>query len=242
MNVEVTRVDGDGSGSPSPDRRSIGLLIVAAVVVVLAVMLVVVFGVQRPPELPTLVDEPSPSPSGSIAWTTYRDQPCLDVAAPNGQVRELRCASDVTEVVGWDRDEGVALVDWSGTSASLRLVDPATSELRVLDAELEDDWMERHRPGGSAPWSRRDGGELVLEGPGGQELWRVEAPDSYELRSVSLSPDGQWLAAVDSAERIVLVPVAGEGPVRVWASGVDTWMDPIWEGGLELDEVEGLGR
>lgn len=213
---------------PQRGDRSVPLLVAAAVLVVAVVGAVLVFGVQRPPELPSVADEPDPAPSGAVAWTTWRDGQCVHVAEPDGEVRQPFCRDGGYELEGWDDEGHLVLREWRDTERQELLVDAETGEVVDTgpnvtlpgrandDRPLHDLWTD---------------GELIVEDASGSELWRVAAPEGYRLGSSSTSPDGEWIAAIDSADRLLVLPADGGAPPRVWATGVDSYRDVVWEQG-----------
>jgi hypothetical protein len=76
--TDATTTDGDRT-------RNLVLLVAAGVLATVVVVLVLVFGVVRPPALTSLVDEPMPAPSAAVAWSAYEqdDGDCLHVARPD---------------------------------------------------------------------------------------------------------------------------------------------------------------
>lgn len=217
----------DTSISTRP-RRSVPLLVAAAILVVVVVGLVLAFGIVRPPALATLADQPEPAPPGRLAWTAWSDNgTCIHVLDTDGTIqRELWCERDGAEVVAWT-DDGIVVRSWHERGEELTVVDPATGE--VVDrrrVEHVDDAV----PTESVYAERRDGRLVVVRDRDRAVVWEVEAPDTYHVRSSAVSPDGGWVAMVDSAERVLVVPSDGSAPPRVWAEDVPSWQWLIWEG------------
>lgn len=222
--------------TPRPDteatrgKRSRGApqLLAAAVLVVIVVGAVLLFGISRPPPLTRLADAPDPAPSAAVAWSVWRDgRSCVYVARPDATVGQVRCDTDGGELVGWTEDDRLLLARYDGNARVLE-VDPATGD--VLDTRAGDPDVERPlSPDGQAVTTYTEGEELVAELEG-TELWRVEAPDSYGLRSSSVSPDGRFVAMIDAADRLLVMPVDGSAAPRIWAESVDSWTVPVWEG------------
>jgi hypothetical protein len=214
--------------SPEDDRpdRSIPLLIAAGVLVLLVVGAVLVFGVQRPPALDTLADAPEPGPDAGIAYVVERpDGGCVEIARPDGTVVGPWCDRRGGELVGWT-DEGLLLRYWDGTEA-VRILDPETGE--VVGRARDRAWREPYDH--HDVWTEHRDGELIVRlDEDDTELWRVEVTDRYEIRTSATSEDGAWVAMVDSADRLLVVPADGSAPPRVWTTDVSSWQWPVWEG------------
>ena len=212
------------TGAP---RRSIVALVAAAVLIAVAVALVLVFGVARPPQLPTLAEQPDPAPPASVTWSRWQEGfACVDTLAPDGTVTEVACDLSGDEVLAWD-DEGIALWVWEPRER-IELLDPATGEVtgtrpangHRFDEGHTDDLRVRHA----------DGTLTVRLADSGALLWEVEAHDNYRVHQGSVSPDGQWVAMFDSAGRLLLVPADGASEPRVWHDAEQQWQAPVWEG------------
>jgi hypothetical protein len=201
-------------------------LLAAAAVVVVTVGLVLLFGLARPPELTSLAEDPEPG-LPSVAWVHWDRESCLTVATAEGEMREVTCGLRGEEVLGWEA-EGIALVVW-GPNEQLELVDPVTGEVqdvRALERQVLED-LERGRDGGVA--TRQHDGVLTVR-LDGTVLWEVDAPEAYWLNPGSVSPDGRYVAAFDSADRLLLLDATGERAPRVWLEDVEGWQAPVWEG------------
>jgi hypothetical protein len=221
------------STDPDPVRRdrSLPLLVAAGVVVLLVVGAVLVFGVARPPSVASLAQRPDPAPSAAVVWLAHAErEACLRIAWPDGRITEPWCDREGGEVVGWT-DDGILLRRWDGT-ARIRVHDPVSGEVtgRLDEVRSEDpDGFEAWWP--DVVWTERRDGELVVRlDEDDTELWRVDAPASYDVFGSARSADGAWVAMVDAAGRLLVVPADGSAPPREWASGVARWQPPVWEG------------
>ena len=219
---------GPGGTSPSPQRSLVALL-AAATLVVVVIALVLVFGIARPPALPTLAEEPEPSLTASLAWTQWDGDgggSCVHVLTPSGEERQVGCFFDGEELVAWT-DDGIAMAVW-GPRHAVELIDPDTGEVvDRIDGEPEE-YVGR---GGDAVRSRTvDGTLTVTLREGDVELWRVDVPDTYDVNDGFLSPDGEWVVLVDRAGRLLLVPADGSREPRVWHEVEESWVRPVWEG------------
>ncbi len=202
-------------------------VVAAGVVAVVVVVLVVVFGVERPPELPSVGDEPAePVPSAGVAWMSWSsDGACVHTLTPDGARREAWCDRGGGELLAW-RDDGTFLIErFNGGERRIHVVDPATGEVSRRGGDAGADPSD-------AEWvwfdtSHTDGDLVVrLEG---DEVWRVPAGASYRVDDGVASPDGAWIAARDSADRILLIARDRSSPVRVWTSAADGASTLVWQ-------------
>lgn len=219
----------EGEAAPGA-RRSVALLVVAAVLVVGTVGAVLVLGVERPPDLPDLADAPEPAPPAPVAWTTSGgERDCLAVAHPDGRVERPWCSRDGVAIVDWDADAGIAVRTHHATGAVVRVVDPETGEAigrDVVDGPAAAEPPERDGP--AVITDRADGELTVRLAEDGRALVTLPAPERYDVRSSSRSPDGAWVALTDTAGRLLLVAVDGPAPPRVWAEDVTGWQPVVW--------------
>jgi hypothetical protein len=222
--ADVARAEDRGTDVARADR-SVPLLVAAAVLVLLVVGAVVLFGVDRPPSVASLAEEPDPAPTAAVAWTAQEgERTCVRIAWPDGRTTEPRCATDGGEVVGWTSD-GVLLRRWDDDQ--VRVLDPRSGAL--LGRGPQDRLTPTHED--AAVWTEHRDGELIVRSQADDtELWRVPAPDRYTIRSSSRSADGGWVAMIDSAERLLVVAADGSVAPREWAAGGPAWQPPVWEG------------
>ncbi len=231
---------------PAPARglppRGLLTLIGAGVALVATVVLVLVFGVARPPALTALADDPTPPPPGGVAWTSWDDdEQCLRVVAPDGSTRELRCVRDGGgEILAWDGD-GIVLVD-HGPAQELIVIDPVTGEVVERRSAGDPDPLEDRQPrrlGAGGVDSRYEDGVLTVRNVEDDVvLWEVEAPENYRIDQGAISPDGDWVVLLDGVGRLLLVPADGSAAPRVWAETGSSWQVPVWEG-TPVDERAG---
>ena len=225
MRSHPSRSQAQGSRA-STGEPSMPLLVAAAVVVIAVVAAVLVFGVQSPPQVPSLGATQQPSPQAAVAWLAHDGaETCVRIAWPDGSETRPWCDDAGGEVVGWGT-AGISVSDYSGPAARRLVIDPRTGE--VLEVRVDPSFRP-HTPSDSTVGTYREGGEQVvmLED---RELWRVEAPETYDVRSSSVSPDGRWVAMVDEAERLLVVPSDGSAPPQLWAGEVSTWGPLVWQG------------
>jgi hypothetical protein len=215
--------------APEPrNGRSVALLIAAAVLVVAVVAAVLLLGVVRPPQLVAVTAEPTPALPGAVAWTSWeRGSGCLHVARPDGSSDEVWCDRSGGEAVGWS-EAGYVLVSHYDGAGRLLEIDPATGEV-VSATRIEEPWQERPLAAGVVAY--HDDGELVVELETGGQVWRVDAPATYGIRTSARSPDGGWVAMVDEAGRLLVVPSDGSAPPRVWVADGLGWGPVVWQGG-----------
>lgn len=224
MSGDVLDLDGP------PRDRSVRLLVAAAAVIVVTVVTVLVFGVNRPPALEALVVG-TDAPSEGLARITWReDRACLEVITVGSGRTEVTCELDGGEVLGW-RDGIIAIRTWSEVGEELLLVgaDGEVRSRRLLSPE--DAQRLPVLPYAGARTSNRDGVLTVTVAATGEVAWRVEATTNYRIEANALSADGRWLAMVDSASRLLLVPADGSTPPRVWLEDLgNPWDAIVWEG------------
>lgn len=218
----------DEDARETRDRQPL-VLVAAALVAVVVVALVLVFGVARPPQLASIADDPAITPPARLATHGWEDgDHCVTVVELDGTTRRPWCSQDSAELVGWT-ERGVVLRTY-GRSAELELtIDPDDGEV-VASEHGRTDHLGRDR--GDAVTSARPAGDDVLEvrTAEGTVLWRVEAPDSYQVSYGWRSPDGRTVALIDSADRLLLVPADGSRQPRVWAEDVPNRYEVAWEG------------
>lgn len=218
------------SDVPPRDAARRGSLIAAAVLVVLTVGAVVLWGVERPPDVAPLEPGHDLAPQAGIAWTDDGGaDTCVHIAQPDGDTRELTCELRGS-VVGWD-DRGVLVQEFVADGEQLVVVDPETGE---RGAEAVDE-----------PVTRGSGDEVVGR-PSDDDVLRIEdrqdsdvqvaafdAPPSYGLRWGEYAPDRHGVAVIDRADRLLFIPVdedgQGRGEPRVWAEDVGAFT-AVWQG------------
>jgi hypothetical protein len=214
--------------------RSVPLLVAAGVLVLAVVGAVLLFGVDRPPALATLADEPDPAPSAGVAWMGWSaDETCVSVARPGGEVTQLWCERGGGELVGWPEPGVLELRSWENGEA-IRTIDAETGEVLGRagghddgGTDPEDGWKDPEQE----VWTQhRDGRLTVRLQRDDTVLWETQAPERYDVHVAATSVDGRWVAMVDGAERLLVVPADGSSAPRVWTTGVDPWEAPVWEG------------
>lgn len=60
----------------------------------------------------------------------------------------------------------------------------------------------------------------------------MQAGESYRVDRGWESPDGAWIAAIDSADRVLLFATHGTADPRVWVPRADGVPTLLWEGEL----------
>jgi hypothetical protein len=224
----TTTLTASRQSEPEPVHhdRSLPLLIGAGLLVLLVVGGVLLFAIERPPALDSLAEEPLPAPTSRLAYLVEQpDGNCIRIAQPDGTTTGPWCDRAGGELVGWD-DEGLLSRRWDGTER-VRILDPETGE--VLGRAQDRAWREPFDQ--QVVWTERRDGELIVRlDEDDMELWRVASPERYEIRSSSRSADGAWVAMVDSADRLLVLPADGSSGPRVWTTDVSQWTWPVWEG------------
>lgn len=217
----------DRAARTTPEQRPVrALLVAAAVVALVTVGLVLRFGLVPPPALEPV--DAATRPTRSLALLSFReaaDGQCLDVIAPDGAVREVRCGLDGVSLVGWDA-RGVLVVRFGPGGERVEAIDPVdgtTVPLPDVDARAS-----LERPG----WvdSERDGGTLVVRDADGGVLWRVDAPDNYRVTAVATDGTSGTVALLDAAGRVLVLPAGATAPA-VWVEDVgNDFGELVWEG------------
>lgn len=232
--------DASTTGATSAPRRSVPLLIAAGALIVVVVGVVLLVGVERPPAFESLAADPELRVPASIAWIDHDSgDPCLQVAEPDGSVREVTCGLD-GRVVAWTAD-GILVEDWTRGTDQLTAVDPVTGSSSTVPGtdpwrDLEDGVGDPSVP--PAPWVDRDDGRITVrlpEGPADDHLdapvlWAGEAPRSYDIVTAVPAPDGSVVALGDNAGRLLVVPADGSSPPRVWTEQVPRYTEYVWQG------------
>jgi hypothetical protein len=211
-------------------ERPVGWLLAAAGVVALLTLGVVLrFGLVSPPEL-AAVDQGT-RPEQSLAILAYRDQArgqCLDVVAPDGSVREVRCSLDgVGPLLGWD-DRGILVLRYASFGERLEIIDPVSGAVVATEA-FDPSQVEMER-WGTVVDIERSGSMLTVRGTDRGLLWEVEAPDNYWINSSARHPVTGEVAMLDTAGRLLVVR-EGQGAPRVWVEQMDQrYGEIVWQG------------
>lgn len=211
-----------------PQRRTLGLLIAAAAVAVITVVLVATIGIARPPDLEPV--DAATRPDRSVALFGWRDEgSCLDVVAPDGSLRTVRCGlGEYGSPLVWD-ERGIGLLRYGPTGEGLVILDTddgvVVERIVLGEAALRS---EMSSVGLAA--TERDGGELLVRDPDGRIVWRVTSPETYRINASALDPGSGRLVLLDSARRLLVLEPGASAP-RVWVAdvGID-YAELLWEG------------
>lgn len=210
--------------------RPVGWLLAAAGAVALVTLGVVLrFGLVSPPELAAVDD--ATRPEQSLAVLAYRDDArgqCLDVVAPDGSVREVRCTlGGVGPLLGWD-DRGILVLSFATFGEVLEIIDPVSGAVVANEAfDPSDVGIER--------WSRvvdveRSGSTLTVRSEDRDVLWEVDAPDNYWINASARHPVTGMIAMLDSAGRLLVRGDEADAP-RVWVELLDQrYGEIVWQG------------
>jgi hypothetical protein len=212
-------------------RGDVRYLIGAAALVVVVGALAVAFGIVRPPAFEELTATEAAALPGGIVWTEYNERSdCTDimVARPDGKAESIKCLNALDRVAGWT-EEGIVTISYGENGERMDTRDPAMGD--VLSSRNVAGYDEKPPDEGAFTAERRDG-TLVLADRRGTPIWEIEADARYQIGTVEGSPDGNWVAMTDSAERLLVVPMDGSEPPAVWATGLIewSWTDLVWEG------------
>jgi len=217
------------------DRRVGWLLAAAAITAVVTLVLVLTLGLQRPPELASLPD--AERPAHALAILSYRDGDrgqCLDVIAPAGEVRELRCSRDgLGSLIGWD-ERGIVIIRFGMTGERVEAFDPETGvSMRLEDVDARSLDLRAWTAGVAID---REAGRLTVRDDDGAVRWSVEVGDGYRIDTAVAHPTTGDIALIDNAGRLLLL-AAGTDQPRVWVDGLGSvFGEMVWEGtGLSTD-------
>ena len=213
-------------------------LLAAAVLVLMTVAGVLVFGVERPPDLAAVDPDHELAPRAAVAWIeggTDGDGSCVRVARPDGSTHQVTCGPS-GDLVGWD-ERGILLRHHDAGGVTLSAVDPRSGEERRVDEARAPD---------EPIWSGGSGRELVgrsFEEEGRFQMRAADDPEvvvadlpagsAYDVRWGEYAPDGHAVAFLDTADRLVFAAVDATGrptdEPRIWVDDVDAFR-AVWEG------------
>lgn len=229
----------DRPPSPSePDRSrgSIGFVVAAAVLVVGVVGAVLLFGIQRPPALEPIEPGAAPAPATPLAMTSWSGgQSCLEVVQTDGTTSEVVCDPDELQVVAWI-DDGIVVWRWTMSGEGYDVLDPETGAPRDVVVRGDGYYPEEARDA-YALRSRHVDGEVVVTSSEHGELWRVAASEGYYVDNGLTAPDGSVVAAVDAADRLLVLDPDGQLEPRVWRERMPDWPMIVWQGTPLPDEL-----
>lgn len=226
--------------------RSIGIAVTSALgVAVAGTVVIMITGVRHVPSWPTLRESPLGGVPGAIAGIRHDDTgACVVVVSPvGGDERELGCdaaSRSYVDLVTWTHDGELRAITYEAGGPMTGTFDPTTGELRSVVA---DDLFDERQPviPGSDGHRDSDGARVGASSDDGdaaitvttadgqsEEILSVRGPRDYSIWQAWWSPDGQWVLAEDSEQRLLLVRASGEHEVRVVARGVSdaVWFDP----------------
>jgi hypothetical protein len=211
-----------------PQRRTLGLLIAAGVVAVITVVLVATIGIARPPALEPV--DAATRPDRSVAMFGWRDEgSCLDVIAPDGTLRTVRCGlGEYGSPLVWD-ERGIGLLRYGPTGEGLVILDPDDGVVveRIVLAETA---LRSGMSSVGLAATERDGGVLLVRDPDGRIVWQVTSPETYRIGASALDPVSGRLVLLDSARRLLVLEPGASAP-RIWVADVGTeYAELLWEG------------
>lgn len=222
-----------GDGPSVLPKRSVAALVAAGALVLVVVASVVTFGVVRPPQLDSVTQ--GPPVTGAVAWTQWEgERMCVMAATPDGEVTSVRCDRDYADLIAWT-DEGIIVHRWSGTGSEV-VIDPVSGQViesRAIPEDAEPIYA------GDAISSYHDDGMLIVEDlHTSDELWRISIASVYGVHGGTASPDGRWIAAGDSARRLLVFDRESDAGPRVWATDVDPGWMVVWQGAETTEPVD----
>lgn len=200
------------TGGPAADRRRPLVAVVLAVVLVGGTILaVLLFGRISLPAFPSLAEHPDPDLEGVVAFTRGQgDGVCVHVVpASGGTSRELACGSTWDPWPRWTEEGYISVTDWRAGARRI-VLDPDSGEVVRTETDESEPFGHPGPPGGDGRLSTlNDEGrvEVLIRRPDGSEevVAEVNGPRDYAIWELSWSPDGRWILAHDSADRLLVV-------------------------------------
>jgi len=203
---------------------------VASLAVLIAVTgIILYFGFIPLPDFPSLATAPDPAIPGTIAYHSWTEEEgaCIGtVPASGGPVHQVVCQRD-SDAVAWTGEGNLVVEDYSGPRPILVVLDAATGAVldRVESAEgglFELVGDKTVRSDGSRIQTESDSegsAQVLVVATNGAPTTVVDvegAPRDYYFLDWGLqwSPDGAWIAAWDSAGRLLVAEASGTSGAR----------------------------
>lgn len=225
----------------TPQRKAVVSVVSAVMVLVVVTVIILVFGVIPLPDYPSLADQPDPSIPGTVAYATFgEDSGVFSLPAGGGESQKI--LDEWIEFGPAFTTEGQVAVGVMGGGPSFLtavIVDPETGrEVDRVDAPVDFDMTlqpdrSRRDDGARVTTSTRGKPDAVIEVryPDGRTetiLETPDAPEDYWFDFIQWSPDGQWVLAVDSDGRILIMGATGTPSPRLLVDTDADWMQPAW--------------
>jgi hypothetical protein len=221
------------------DRRTAIGIGAAVAAVLLGVALVFVVGVVPYPDLATVKEQPAPAVPGRLAYVRWDDGACLRVVDGDGTDREVRCDDRLGGPLAWGEDgRTVEVVSFGPTGETVEVVDVESGDVvETRTVGTGSPGIPLEEPGvrerdGAVLSVTRDGSAAVVELREDGEtdtVLRLDGPSGYSFWDVRWAPDGDWIAVLDSLDRVLVVSVEGDADARVWVEGAGgqiAWWQP----------------
>ena len=178
------------------------------------------------PDFPSLIKNPDPKLTGTVAFFDSFPDNCLHVvAASGGSSRKVKCLKG--ETATWLLDGRVQVTSYANREKNSDderfIVDVETGSTTSVPSDLIPPWSEVVRvlgPNGEQlrTVSKRGNFTLYLRDAGGERtLFSVRAPTSYTLGYPSWSPTGEWFVVKDGLDRLLVVTTDETPTVRILA-------------------------
>lgn len=212
------------------DRMRTLSLAGAVALIVIVVGVVVAFGLEPYPELPSVAEQPDPPVTGRLAYVEYEmaGGACLHVVEGDGADEELGCGPGYDGEIYWVDDGQLGVRSYREfDSSTVDVLDVATGEL-VDELELEGPGpvpgLERTSDAGDRiSIDVRTGLATVYVTPEGGErevVLEVDGPTGYTFVDVGWTDDGRWIAALDTIGRVIAIDGSGGAEARIWATDI----------------------
>lgn len=233
------------------DRRGVVALVLVVVVAAAVLAVVLLVGIRRVPDYPTVAERRDPAVEGAIAYLQPpddRSRPCVVVvAASGGAATEVYCPADGEEpgLMQWNDDGTLTLglyVPFE-TDTAVR-IDPRTGRSERISLNWESafayppDVVSEPRASDGArlatdAWDEDDTTAWLDIQTGGdaRRLVSARGPRGYGFLDPQWSPDGRWVLFRDTEERLLIVRDDERAEVRVVAHRA--WSPVVTEMNIE---------
>jgi len=234
--VGVTGVEERGAEAGGRRRRRWPIIAPVVLVVVVVGFLLgreVYWSLRPVPEFASLVTDPDPSLTGTVAFQEVGADNCVWVVpASGGAARKVTCLEGFAGggTLRWLPDGRLqdtryprAGSDESARSVIIDVRTGATTDVPAAEIPPAPAWQEHPAgPGGETIDDRSRRGRLTvsLTADGrSRELLSVGAPSTYSLGQWAWSADGSFVVAKDDTDRLLLITTGDPSKTRVLAEG-----------------------
>lgn len=233
--IREARLEEKVEAPAKPTMRRTTVAIVAAAIAFAVIAIYVIIAHTPAPDFQSIRGSGVAVP-GRVAFMRWDDGNCLMAIAATGDgEREVTCEIDGGTVT-WTSDGNLAMLAYGRESGEVVVIDPETGatlfrrEAAGLESRLYSGREARIRraDGARVETVEEDGFDIVRirqTGENPRDLIRVTGPGSYSFWDVQWSPDGAWVLAVDSLNRMIVVAADGSVGPYLLADDVN---EPAW--------------